>query len=96
MALNVTIYFTLRSGGDTKSTILMDSGFVWVVQVPLVFILSRVTDLKVIYLFLIVSGLEIPKLLFGLTRFRKEYWVRNLATQNIQNEELLAEESKTT
>ncbi len=93
MALNVTIYFTLRSGGDTKSTIMMDSGFVWVIQVPIVFLLSRLTQIPVIYLFLTVTALEIPKLLFGITRFRKEYWVRNLATHNIYNAEILAIES---
>ena len=39
LAFNVSMYFTLRAGGDTKSTFIMDSGYMWVVQVPLVFII---------------------------------------------------------
>ena len=84
-SFNVSMYFTLRSGGDTRSTMLMDSGYMWVVQVPLIFILARVTNLNVVMLFLIVQGLELPKSIFALSRYRKENWVRNLATKNETN-----------
>jgi len=57
----------------------------WVVQVPLIFILARVTNLNVVMLFLIVQGLELPKSIFALSRYRKENWVRNLATKNETN-----------
>jgi putative MATE family efflux protein len=84
-SFNVSMYFTLRSGGDTRSTMLMDSGYMWVVQVPLIFILARVTNLNVVMLFLIVQGLELPKSIFALSRYKKENWVRNLATKNETN-----------
>ncbi len=84
-SFNVSMYFTLRAGGDTKSTMLMDSGYMWLVQVPTIFILARVTDLDVIMLFLIVQLLELPKSLFALSRYKKENWVRNLALENEEN-----------
>ncbi len=76
---NVAIYFTLRSGGDTKSTLLMDSGYMWMVAVPLAFVLSRWTSLSVMWMFFIIQATDIPKALFGTHRYRKEFWVKNLA-----------------
>jgi len=89
ISLYISLYFTLRSGGDTKSTMIMDSGYIWVVQVPVVFVLSRFTDLKVIYMYLTIQLLEIPKVLLALSRYRKEYWLRNLAIENKHNAEKL-------
>lgn len=80
-SFNVAIYFTLRSGGDTKSTLLMDSGYMWVISVPIAFVMSRYTDLPVTMMFLIVQILDFPKALFGLSRYRKHHWVKNLAEQ---------------
>jgi putative MATE family efflux protein len=88
-SFNVSMYFTLRAGGDTRSTMMMDSGYMWIVPVPLIFILARVTDWSVITLFLIVQLLEIPKSIFALSRYRKEHWVRNLASENQENAEKL-------
>lgn len=79
LAFNVSMYFTLRAGGDTRSTFLMDSGYMWVVQVPIAFILSRFTELPVTMLFLIIQCLEVPKMGFAYARYKKEHWVRNLA-----------------
>ncbi|MCF7930212.1 MAG: MATE family efflux transporter [Acholeplasmataceae bacterium] len=78
-SFNVALYFTLRSGGDTKSTFLMDAGFMWFVPVPISLILAYLTSLPVIYMFLIVQMLDIPKMLFGLSRYRKGHWIKNLA-----------------
>lgn len=78
-SFNVAIYFTLRAGGDTKSTLLMDAGFMWVVSVPIAVLLSRLTNLSVILLFLIVQLSDIPKMMFAIHRYKKKHWVRNLA-----------------
>lgn len=78
-SFNVALYFTLRSGGDTKSTMLIDSGYMWVVPVPVAMILSYFTQLPITMMFLIVQSLDIPKMLFGLHRYKKEHWVKNLA-----------------
>ncbi|MDR4969316.1 MAG: MATE family efflux transporter, partial [Acholeplasmataceae bacterium] len=39
-SFNVALYFTLRAGGDTKSTMLIDSGYMWVVPVPIAMVLA--------------------------------------------------------
>ncbi|MDI6452737.1 MATE family efflux transporter [Peloplasma aerotolerans] len=78
-SFNVALYFTLRAGGDTKSTMLIDSGYMWVVPVPIAMVLAYFTQLPVTLMFLIVQSMEIPKMLFGLSRYQKGYWIKNLA-----------------
>jgi putative MATE family efflux protein len=46
-AFNVSLYFTLRSGGDMRSTMMIDSGFMWVISVPFAMILAHLTSLPV-------------------------------------------------
>jgi len=77
---NVVLYFTLRSGGDMRSTLMMDSGYMWAVAVPTAFALAHLTELPVTLMFLFVQMTDIPKMFFGLHRYRKGHWVRNLAT----------------
>ncbi len=81
-SFNVAIYFTLRAGGDTKSTLLMDSGYMWVVSVPIAFALSRFTTIPVTMLFLVVQIFDFPKMLFAIWRYRKNHWVKNLANNS--------------
>jgi len=80
-SFNVALYFTLRSGGDTKSTMMIDSGYMWLVPVPVSLLLSYLTQLPITLMFLIVQSLDIPKMMFGLSRYRKEHWVKNLAKE---------------
>ncbi|MFH5882203.1 MAG: MATE family efflux transporter [Candidatus Izemoplasmataceae bacterium] len=76
---NVAMYFVLRSGGDTFSTVLMDSGYMWIIAVPIALTLAYFTALPVTMMFLIIQGLDIPKAFIATTRFKKEKWLRNLA-----------------
>jgi putative MATE family efflux protein len=78
-SFNVAIYFTLRSGGDTKSTFMMDAMYMWILPVPVALMLSYLTNLPVVWMYLLVQTLDIPKMLFGLSRYKKERWVKNLA-----------------
>ncbi len=78
-SFNVALYFTLRAGGDTKSTFLMDAFYMWVVPVPIALLMAYFTNLPVIYMFLIVQMLDMPKMLFGLSRYKKGHWIKNLA-----------------
>jgi len=81
-AFNVAMYFTLRSGGDTKSTLLMDSVFMWVVPVPIAMVLAYFTALPVTWMFLLIQFLDIPKAFFAYSRYKKGYWVKNLAADH--------------
>ena len=78
IALMHTAYFTLRSGGRTIVTFLFDSVFMWVVSVPLAFVLSRYTNLYVIWLFLIVQGADLVKCVIGVVLVKKGVWMQNI------------------
>lgn len=71
-------YFTLRSGGKTVVTFLFDSGFVWVLSIPVAYLLSRYTALPIIPLYLMCQSLEIIKCIIGLVLVKKGVWINNL------------------
>lgn len=72
-------YFTLRSGGKTLVTFLFDSCYVWVVCVPLAFILSRYTTLAIIPLYAICQSMDMLKSAIGAYMVHKGTWIQNLA-----------------
>ena len=71
-------YFTLRSGGQTFITFLFDSAFVWAVSVPTGLLLSRLTDLPIIPLFIICMSLELIKCVIGFFMLKSGKWARKL------------------
>ncbi len=78
-AFNMGLFFVIRAGGDTKSTLLMDAVFMWVVSVPMALGLAYFTKMDVRIMFLIIQANDIPKGVFAIVRYRKGNWVRNLA-----------------
>jgi len=40
------LYFTLRAGGKTMVTFLFDSAFVWLINIPVAYVLSRYTAMS--------------------------------------------------
>lgn len=74
-------YFTLRSGGKTFVTFLFDSGFMWVCSIPVVFLLSRFTDLPILPLYAICSSLDLLKCIVGVKMLKGGSWIQNLAAQ---------------
>ncbi len=80
--LNAGFFFILRAGGDTRSVLFMDAGFVWVVVIPAAFLLGRVELFLPIH-FLIIQFLELLKLLIATIMFKKNTWLNNLTvTEN--------------
>ncbi len=71
-------YFTLRSGGQTFITFLFDSAFVWAVSVPTGLLLSRLTDLPIIPLFIICMSLELCKCVIGFFMLKSGKWAKKL------------------
>lgn len=72
------IYFTMRAGGKTLITLLYDSGFLWLVEVPFAFIMSRYTGISILWLFALCNGLEIIKCIIGLFMLRSGTWMQRL------------------
>lgn len=71
-------YYTLRSGGRTFITFLFDGGFVWAVSLPLAFVLSRFTDLSVLWIFVSVQLGDLIKAVLGYLLVKKGVWLRNI------------------
>lgn len=71
-------YFTLRSGGKVIITFLFDSVFIWVVCVPVAFVLTEFTSLTILPIFAIVQALELIKCILGAILLEKGVWIRNI------------------
>lgn len=81
IALLHTTYFTLRSGGKTVITFLFDSVFMWVVSVPVAFILSRFTDLYIIWIYAFVQMADWIKCAVGVILLKKGVWMNNIVNE---------------
>ena len=77
-----TIYFTLRSGGRTIITFIFDSVFMWVVTVPLAYVLSRYTDLYVVWVYVILTVAEWLKCIIGFLMVKRGIWINNIVLED--------------
>lgn len=71
----------LRSGGDTKFCLFIDTSGVWLIGVPLAFLGGLVWHLPVYWVYTLVFMEEIYKLILGLPRILSKKWINNLAVQ---------------
>lgn len=71
-------YFTLRCGGKTWITFLYDSVFVCLVNVPIAFALVKLTDLSVVWVYLIANGVELFKAILGFVMLKKKIWINKI------------------
>jgi len=70
-AITHIIYFTVRSGGKTLITFIFDSGYMWLICVPVAFFLSRFTAITIIWPFPASIPTSIP-----LLARKKSLWLR--------------------
>ena len=75
-----TCYFTLRSGGKTIITFVFDSLYLWVLCIPVAFVLSRYTDMHILPMYIAVQSLDIIKCLIGYHMVKSKKWVRDLVS----------------
>ena len=75
-------YFTLRSGGKTLITFVFDSLFVWVMCIPVAFVLSRYTSMPILPMYIIVELLNLIKCVIGFFMVKHRRWVVNLVGKN--------------
>ena len=71
-------YFTLRSGGKTMVTFLFDSVFVWLVSIPLVYVLTRYTGVPIVPVYLACQLTEGLKCAIGFVLVKKGVWVQKV------------------
>ena len=77
--LNTSYFFILRSGGDTKGVLIIDSFFTWCIMIPAAFLIGRFGLILPIH-FLLVQMFEFVKLGLAHRRYRKNEWLNNLTT----------------
>ncbi len=75
-----TVYFTIRSGGKTVITFLFDSVFMWCFCLPIIFILSRYTDMPILPLYLTCQLLDLIKCAIGYFMVKKGIWLNNIVS----------------
>lgn len=71
-------YFTLRSGGKIIITLLFDSGFLWLISLPVVLILINSTSLSVLAIYGICQSLNLIKGIVGIVLVERGIWIKNL------------------
>ena len=71
-------YFTLRAGGDMRHTLIMDSGFMWAVNIPVVAFVAWGTNLPYLWPYICGQLTDILKLAFAFRLVRREQWLVNL------------------
>ena len=79
-AFTNSCYFTLRSGGKTIITFVFDSLYLWVLCIPLAFVLSRYTAMPILRMFICVQALEIVKCSIGYYLVKSRKWVKDLVS----------------
>ena len=70
----------LRSGGDTRFCLLLDSGSVWFIGVPMTFLGALVFRFPIHLVFAMTLTEEAVKFFAGYWRYRKRRWLKNLTT----------------
>lgn len=80
--VNVCGFFTLRAGGDTLSTLIMDSGVLWGLMVVVSVVLSRFTELPLPLVYVSVESMEIVKMFLAFAFLKRGKWARNLTVSH--------------
>jgi Na+-driven multidrug efflux pump len=74
-------YVTLKTGGLASVTILIDSGLMWCVSVPLAWILAKFTNISLWYIYMAVTAFDIIKFLVSYLFVKKDKWLVNLTLE---------------
>ncbi len=71
-------YFTVRSGGKTKLVFLFDSGYMYLLVIPVAFLLSRFANISPVMLFMIIQSNEIFKCFIIYFVLKRGTWAQNI------------------
>ena len=77
-AYSFPVYFTLRAGGKTVMTTLFDCGSIWMLYLPISFLLSNFTSLPFLAIFAICNGTDLIKCIVGRALIRSGTWIQYL------------------
>ena len=69
----------LRSGGDTRYSLIAETSCVWLIGVSMAFIGAAFLALPIYIVVAMTSLEEVAKILVVYPRYRSEKWVKSLA-----------------
>ena len=77
-SFNCCAYYTLRAGGKIILTMLFDSLFILFVRIPVAYIIAYLTPLPILWLYIIVEGIEASKAIAGYILVDKGIWLNKI------------------
>ncbi len=77
----INVVGVLRSGGDTRMCLFLDTSGVWFIGVPLAFLGGLFFKFPIYIVYAMVMLEEVYKMILGYLRYRQKKWLRNLAAE---------------
>lgn len=77
----VNVVGVLRSGGDTRMCLILDTSGVWLIGVPMAFLGGLYLRQTIWIVYAMVMTEEVYKAGLGYIRYRQKKWLRNLAME---------------
>lgn len=77
----VNVVGVLRSGGDTRMCLFLDTSGVWFIGIPLAFLGGLYFKFPIYIVYGMVMLEEVYKMILGYWRYRQKKWLRNLAAE---------------
>lgn len=75
----VILYSSFRAGGESKFVLFLDCGILWLIGIPLAFLLSFVFHIPSIVLFFLIIQFEgVIRIIIGMSRFFSFKWIHNV------------------
>ena len=71
-------YFTIRSGGKTIITFVFDSLALWVMSIPVAFLIGHATAMDITWMFVCVNATKAVKIFIGVYLLKKGSWQHNI------------------
>lgn len=84
----ILIVGILRSGGDTRFCLIIDTAGLWLIAVPLVFVSGLVWKLPAHWVYLMTASEECFKFILGIIRLCSKRWIHNLTHSPISSEQV--------
>ena len=78
-AYTFPMYFTMRAGGKTVLTSILDCGTIWALYLPTAFLLTRFTDFSILIVFAACNSMDLIKAIVGRAMIKSGTWIQNLA-----------------
>lgn len=70
----------LKSGGDTKTVMIIDTVGTWAVGIPLCLMTAHVLKLNIVWVYTILTSEEIFRFLITFMVFRRKKWMKTIGT----------------